>query len=55
LLSFGKYVSPINGQELYILPASIPDTKAPIINCKKIRNKNKKGIIGLILFGILFV
>tara|TARA_B100000945_G_C20231246_1_gene525404 strand:- start:129 stop:308 length:180 start_codon:yes stop_codon:yes gene_type:complete len=43
LLSSGKYEFPINGQELYIVPASIPDTKAPIIICKKIINKKKEG------------
>ena len=30
-LSSGKKVEPINGHVLYILPASIPETKAPII------------------------
>ena len=40
LLSFGKKVFPISGQELYIFPASIPETNAPIIICmKKLRSK----------------
>ena len=30
-LSFGKIELPISGQVLYILPASIPETKAPMM------------------------
>ena len=54
LLSSGKYELPIKGQELKIFPASIPETKAPIEICKKIRIKNKKGIKVFSLFVIFF-
>ena len=43
LLSSGKNESPINGQVLYIVPASIPDTKAPTTIWNKINIKKTKG------------
>ena len=52
-LSLGKYVEPISGHELYILPASIPETNAPIVICKKITNKKIYGIIEFNFFSVL--
>ena len=52
-LSLGKYVVPISGHELYILPASIPETNAPIVICKKITNKKIYGIIEFNFFLVL--
>ena len=44
LLSSGKYVDPIKGHELYIFPASMPETNAPNDIWQKINNKKVSGI-----------
>ena len=46
VLSSGKYEFPILGQELYILPASIPETNAPIVICTNTNVKKNNGIKG---------
>tara|TARA_S200000501_G_scaffold225056_1_gene210969 strand:+ start:504 stop:680 length:177 start_codon:yes stop_codon:yes gene_type:complete len=43
LLSSGKKVEPIKGQELYIFPASMPETNAPNVICKKIKKRKDIG------------
>ena len=43
-------MSPLKAKYCKLLPASIPDTKAPIINCKN--NNRRKNFIKFVLIEI---